>query len=269
MCEARKISVNKWDSVINEAKLAKNNMCNKSSKVDSFKCLFGKNARLPIDNFVSLSFTGESVDKKVIQESARINRVESASNYKSCYDKNSNVIDFKPGDEVLLRRNFGEYPKMNVKWVEGPYVIGAKIGPSNFCVWNSKNQSRVLHHNQLKKAVTRQEPVRVPAVHEGPVRDELESHNPVQLSNTMDRGGFRRNAINTDINDIIDDVTVSDLDVDNRNIVPNNPPQNIESNTEELVPCTNSNNIHGRSRYGRTIKPVIGNRLIDSVRADF
>ena len=152
----------KWDLIIDEAVLAKNSMGNKSTKTDAFKSMFGKSARLPIDNMVNLRFTGEEIDRKVLSENIRLNRMESQEASKRMYDKNSKVTELNVGDEVLIKRNFGEYPKVNVKWKEGPYVIAEKLSPCSYKIRNNRGQTSVRHHNQIKPAGTKCEAISVP-----------------------------------------------------------------------------------------------------------
>ena len=56
------------------------------------------------------------------------------------------------GQEVLIKRNFGKYPKLNVKWKEGSYIIDKKVGPVNFAIENTEGVSKIMHHNNLKPA---------------------------------------------------------------------------------------------------------------------
>ena len=68
------------------------------------------------------------------------------------HDKRAQETHFEIGQEVLIKRNFGKYPKLSVKWNEGPYKIIKKVGPVNFAVENAKGVSKILHHNNLKPA---------------------------------------------------------------------------------------------------------------------
>ena len=52
----------------------------------------------------------------------------------------------------MIKSNFGKYPKLSVKWTEGPNKIIKKVGPVNFAVENAKGVSKILHHNNLKPA---------------------------------------------------------------------------------------------------------------------
>lgn len=152
MCEARKVPVTLWDTVIDEAVLYSNSYRNKSADFSPFECLFGTNPNLPIDNCVGITDLGEKRDPLLIQENAKLNRIDAAKNYKVQHDKRAHETSFEVGQEVLIKRNFGKYPKLSVKWNEGPYKIIKKVGPVNFAVENAKGVSKILHHNNLKPA---------------------------------------------------------------------------------------------------------------------
>ena len=36
------------------------------------------------------------------------------------------------GQEVLVKRTFGPFPKANVRWLKGPYIVEKKIVPVNY-----------------------------------------------------------------------------------------------------------------------------------------
>ena len=163
IAQARQVNpAQRWDLLLDEAVLAKNSMGNKSTGSDAFTSVLGKGARMPVDNMLNLNFTGNEVNREALLENTRLNRMESQEASKRIYDKNAKETELKVGDEVLLKRNFGEYPKINVKWNEGPYIISEIISPCSYKIRNSKGKEQVRHHNQLKPALNRQEPVKVP-----------------------------------------------------------------------------------------------------------
>ena len=114
MCEARKIPITLLDTVIDEAVLYTNSYRNKSADFSPFECLFGTNPNLPIDNCLGIAGTGEKRNTGLIQANAKLNREEAARNYKVQHDKYAHVSDLRVGQEVLIKRNFGKYPKLNV-----------------------------------------------------------------------------------------------------------------------------------------------------------
>ena len=53
---------------------------------------------------------------------------------------------------VLLKRNYGKFPKIAVKWVNGPYKLVKKIGQVNWVVKNGSGKEKVYHQDLVKKA---------------------------------------------------------------------------------------------------------------------
>ena len=103
MCEARRVPITLWDTVIGEAVLYSNSYRNKSADVSPFECLFGTNPNLPIDNCVGLTDLGEKRDRALIQENAKLNRREAANNYKVQHDKRAHETHFEVvGQEVFI-----------------------------------------------------------------------------------------------------------------------------------------------------------------------
>jgi transposase InsO family protein len=163
MCQSRNISVEDWDLLLDEATLAYNNTVNKSTGFSPFKSMFGGSAVLPIDNACKLTNPGsDRGDSKLIQQNAEMNRKEAQKGYKNYLDQKANTGQFVIGDKVLLKRTFGSYPKLSVKWKldnEGqPYTITKKVGPVNYALRNSKGFERVYHRNLIKPALERVEP---------------------------------------------------------------------------------------------------------------
>ena len=152
MLDARRLSVREWDTVINEAVLVSNNITNKSSQFSPFHIVYGTNGRLPIDNFTGLEFIGEQLEREEVQKRADSNRLEARATFKSRHDKKTNVNVYEPEDEVILKRTFGEFPKMNPVWKEGPYHIVQQVGPVNYAVRNAKGETKVIHHDLIKPA---------------------------------------------------------------------------------------------------------------------
>ena len=138
ICCSRKIPITDWDIIIPEAQLILNNMENKSRKFSPFKMTLGREARLPADNYIGIPSIGSHHTPELIQENARLNRIEAQQEYKKRLDRGCLVNDFKVGDEVLIKRDAGPHPKAHPKWLDGPYHIDKKVGPVNFLVKNSK-----------------------------------------------------------------------------------------------------------------------------------
>ena len=155
--EGRKIDRESWDRVIHEAVLAHNARVNKSMKHSPFSCLFGVEARLPVDNFMGIQDDRKRVDQDLVRNDARYNIAESNIAYKEQFDKNCRINDIVPGQEVMIKRNYGPHPKQSVKWIKGPFIVDKKIGPVNFAIRGPKGGCKIYHHNNLKPAGTLQE----------------------------------------------------------------------------------------------------------------
>ncbi len=159
MCQARNVPVKDWDLLLDEATLAYNSTVNKSTGFSPFKSMFGRRAMLPIDRVCQSSPEDEQVNPKLVQHNAHLNRQEAQTVYKNRLDKQVNTDMLTEGDKVLLKRTFGEYPKLAVKWKEdsngSPYTVMKQTGPVNYTIRNSKGLEKVYHRNQLKPALER------------------------------------------------------------------------------------------------------------------
>ena len=159
MCEARKMDIRDWDLLLPEAVLLINNQKNKCLKYSPFKYIFGQEARLLVDNYYDIDSVGEVVPPAIVQQDEKANRYEAKLAYKQEYDKRTSTKrEFKTGDTVLLKRTFGEYPKMSVKWLYGPYTLVKRIGPVNWVVANKDGMQKVYHQDLLKYSGVRSEP---------------------------------------------------------------------------------------------------------------
>ena len=214
MLDSRKMPVWDWDLVIHEAVLASNNTLNKSMGFSPYQCTFGEHSRLPIDNFTEVSLPKESVDPKVIQANAEANRKEAKKSYKQTYDRNLTVNTFQVGDEVLMKRNHGKYPKINPKWLDGPYTVVKKIGPVNYGIVNSKGEGKVLHHNKLKPALSNCVASRTASSSPSAITNAQIAGNARLLQ--VDRRGFTENVFgrhHSEHNNIIIEYDSEDEDV--------------------------------------------------------
>ena len=158
ICESRSISVHDWDLVIYEAVLAHNNTMNKSLKYSPFLCMFADHAQLPVDNYMGLKEANkQKLSGKIIRQDANINLQEAKIQYKEQHDKKAVVNTYSVGQEVMMKRNFGENRKIAVNWKRGPYTIDKKMGPSTYAIKGPKGGTKVYHHNNLKPVLERHE----------------------------------------------------------------------------------------------------------------
>ena len=246
MCEDRGLDVSEWDLLLPEAVLMTNNQINKSLKYSPFMCLTGNEGRLPIDNYYNVNEVGDQMPVKTVQADARANRVEAQIAYKKEYDKKAVCRQpLNVGDTVLLKRTFGKYPKLSVKWKHGPYKLTRKVGKVNWLVSNNKGEEKIYHQDLLKLAGVQAEPhfstqhdhyslskpldnCRKNSKTRVAVIPQMTTYNTAPLKSTLNVQGFRNNVL---------------------------------SNCAGPVPSPLQTNF---TSSGRQSVPVIGNRLIDS-----
>ena len=158
MCQSRGVAAEDWDLLLDEATLAYNNTVNKSTGFSPFKSMFGDEAVLPLDGVCGISPSDEQVPPALVRFNAEKNREEAQRSYKERLDSKLNTGHFEVGQEVLLKRMFGDNPKISVKWKEdakgAPYIIVKRIGPVNYAIRNSVGVEKVYHRNMLKAAGT-------------------------------------------------------------------------------------------------------------------
>ena len=66
-------------------------------------------------------------DKDLVRSDARYNISESNIAFKEQFDKNCIINDILPGQEVMIKINYGSHPKPSVKWIKGPFIVEKKI----------------------------------------------------------------------------------------------------------------------------------------------
>ena len=166
MCQARGIRIQDWDLLLDEATLAYNATVNKSMGISPFECMLGVSPQLTVDQKLGLNPRPQRADIATIRANAEKNREEAQGVYRKRLDDRANTQELKVGDRVLLKRNFGEYPKISVKWKEDsrgePYTIVKTIGPVNYGIQDSAGKQKVYHRNMLKPAGERKEAASVP-----------------------------------------------------------------------------------------------------------
>ena len=212
-CEARGIPITEWTSIIDEIVLAINCTPNRSLKCTPFEYMFGNNpGRLPIDNFMQLKSVGEPLDQETVRSYAKGNVAEAKQQYKEYYDTKAVVNKYAEGQEVLVKRTHGKYPKLSPNWVRGPYHIVKKVGPVNYWVVNGEGKGKLLHHNLIKPALKKVEATR--CLEHGqtevpdPTRSEtgpevsylpdcIERDTSPELQDTMDQHGFTERVLQT------------------------------------------------------------------------
>ena len=156
MCLSRGIPITQWDELLPEAILMFNNTRNKSSKFSPFEAAYGVSANLPLDNKLGVN-QKEAQDPRLVRQKIPLNKHESRLRYQKQANKTTNVNKYQVGDWVILRRNHGEYPKMNLIWDE-MFKISKKIGTSCWGIVNFvSGKSKIVHHDQIQPASTKQD----------------------------------------------------------------------------------------------------------------
>jgi len=163
MIQSRKLDLSDWDVVLPEAILAANNMVSKSTQYSPFMMMWGTKPRMPVDSLLQLPTHEEEIlDPIVIQKNADLNRQESQAEYKKRYDKSANPVRYEIGQEVLLKRNYGNHVSANVRWLKGPYYIAKKIGPANYGIRGPQGFEKILHHDKIVPAKSKIEAMKTP-----------------------------------------------------------------------------------------------------------
>ena len=257
MCEARQMPIADWDLLVSETTLLINSQRNKSLGYPPFKLVFGKDGRLPVDNHYDLEQIGVEYPPEVVQADARANKRDAQISYKATHDRNSrSKEELKEGDIVLLKRNYGEYPKMAVKWESGPYTLINRVGPVNWAVENRKGVQKVYHQNLLKAAGTRREP------------EFSVTHSPYSLGNEELQVRATRNHVHINVPPETGS-NATEGGGDNRVLDREGFTQNVFGD-HVTQPATESPDVAPTpaavaTRSGRVSRPVMGNRLIDQV----
>ena len=258
MCQSRGVAAEDWDLLLDEATLAYNNTVNKSTGFSPFKSMFGDEAILPLDGVCGISPSDEQVPPALVRFNAEKNREEAQRSYKERLDSKLNTGHFEVGQEVLLKRMFGDNPKISVKWKEdakgAPYIIVKRIGPVNYAIRNSVGVEKVYHRNMLKAAGT----IKISEFSASPQISNIAQTDisapattvVIQRASSSDPSATRQ----VDRNAFSQNVFGSGAGPSAGMSLPSIPstPQSVSQNTAPLT-----------SRYGRAYKPV--SRLIDEV----
>ena len=128
--------------------------------------VIGVNPQLPVDQKLGVEPRPQRAEVSVIRTNAEKNREEAQKVYRKRLNDKANTLELSAGDKVLMKRTFGEYPKISVKWKEDragkPYTIVAKVGPVNYGIQDSSGRQKIYHRNMLRLAGERKEASSVP-----------------------------------------------------------------------------------------------------------
>ena len=156
-----------WKDYVSQLAFAYNSTVNKSTGFSPFFLLFGRSARLPIDNIFGLDFEtsiSKSYDQYVSQwqdrmkqaiEIAQKNAGKMGDANKRSYDRKVRGDDIVVGDRVLVR-NFekGGTGKLRSYWQDIIYVVKdkhAEIPVYTIHPLNHARKTKKVHRNLLKK----------------------------------------------------------------------------------------------------------------------
>ena len=171
----------------------------------------------------------EQVGPQIIQQNATLNRYEAQLNNKRYYDKDAKTEEYAVGQEVLVKRTFGPFPKANVRWLKGPYIVEKKIGPVNYHIVGPNKFSKVLHHDLLmtaKDIVEAQVTPDFPSLFKDYATSNVSPPTLVTFipTNMINRASFRANVFNNDtieggdISENISDMISSNINADSMEI---------------------------------------------------
>jgi hypothetical protein len=271
MCESRKVEVEDWDLLLDEATLAYNSTVNKSTGFSPFQSMFGGDSALPIDQATAVKSSRPSSDPKLVRQNADMNRREVQEAYKQKLDQLANTAILHPGDLVLMKRTFGSYPKLKVKWKEdvkgNPYTVIKKTSNVNYVIRNTTGLERTYHRNMLKPANIRVEPTYTAPVNaRSSVRQDAQTTLvsvpiPQQPGQPHDRVVIdqRQFASNVFSNPGPGSNPANPQD---QGRVPATPPdqQRVPATSQEVI-----SRVPQTTRLGRVSKPVLGTRHCDNV----
>ena len=258
MIQSRGTSVHDWDILLNEATLAYNTRINKSTGFSPFKSMFGIEGVLPIDRVTDIIPKREQVEPELVRRNAALNKKDSQKSYKEKRDEKANAENFVVGEKVLLKRKFGKYPKMNVRWKTDhdgePYTIARTVGPVNYSIVNYQGVEKVYNREMLCKAGTSREASFIAIGAE-----EEDSNNTARVTtvevktkeplNNSSEPELRAEPPAPTIPTLSTNTKVIDNEAFTHNVFRRTP----EEPEEE----------HQNRRSKRVSKPVIGTRLID------
>ena len=89
---------------------------------------------------MQLKRVGEPLDQETVKGYAKVNVAKAKQKYKEYYDTKAVVFTYAAGQEVLVKRTYGKYPKLSPNWVRGLYHIIDKVGPVNYWVTNGEGK---------------------------------------------------------------------------------------------------------------------------------
>ena len=154
---------NTWSKSLSAAVYAYRTSYHRSIGMTPFKALYGRDALFPVNPIMSQGIKMKPEVREqlnlhhrnleIMQDKANRNNKKSQDDSKERYDKSSNLLDFRPGDLVLLRNvklKKGQSSKLSDKST-GPWEILSQLSEVNFMIKIvDGKKSVVVHANRLK-----------------------------------------------------------------------------------------------------------------------
>lgn len=188
---------NRWDEYLPYATFAYNTAVHASTGYAPFYLMFGREAREPNDVLPPTRLLIVSNENTIFsqmwheaKEAAKRNLEEAKEKQKYYYDKNTKLVEYKIGDQVLIKEMANTPGKFNMRW-EGPYKVIERKGDVTYKLLHVENQTEyVTHVDRMKPftnetasnpATAEQETNVEPDTEKGPV---TESEQPIQPEQT-------------------------------------------------------------------------------------
>ena len=149
---------NRWDEYLPYATFAYNTAVHASTGYTPFYLMFGREAREPNDVLPPTRLLIVSDENTIFsqmwheaKEKAKSNLAEAKERQKHYYDKNTKLVSYNKGDQVLLKEMANTPGKFNMRW-DGPYkVIEKKSDVTYKLLELATNKEYVTHVDRMKK----------------------------------------------------------------------------------------------------------------------
>ena len=83
---------------------------------------YGSNVRIPVENFYGIQSTKPICQCGIEKQlgDVMLNKQEASQAYQGQANKICKINNYSTGERILIKRSFGEYPKLNVNFKDGP-----------------------------------------------------------------------------------------------------------------------------------------------------
>ena len=150
----RNLKPGSWVSVLDEAMLGANTSQNRITGMSPFQGMFGRKGPM-VEDRVWGTEPEETGGAEVAEQNILVAREEHVREQMEKEGEKQMPV-FRPGQEVLLRRECGPYKKLKPQFGEG-YTVVRKVGPVNWVIRNAEGKEKVYHYSKLRAAGKRWE----------------------------------------------------------------------------------------------------------------